>query len=298
MDWYFNAGENYFSELVNSVLTAWFQMFNTAALNLFSQSFVIEIMNAFKMLGCTLFSAGFIIALLEYLIEASDGKGEWHNLVFNTTKGVVFATCFVTIPLSFFNFTNEVNVMMSYSMSGGLYDTLASTNDGVIRTQTLMSTFFSGSAQSGNALIVIITMIIIIVFGFKIMLDNVSRAGSLFVLIIFGSLHAFSIPRGYIDSSVGWCKQVLGLCLTNVVENILMITGFYIWTTGTSLPTYLAGIGALCAATLVPRLAQQFSVDTSIKANISQAMFMSSMIMNTSTRLLGSPIKKIMKSAK
>ena len=298
MDWFFTAGENWLASLVSTLLTSWLSIFSFSALQLFSHPFVTNIINAFHMLGCVLFSAGFIIALLEYIIEASNGQGDWTKLVFNTTKGVVFTSCFAGLPYSFFMFTNQANISMSYSLTGGLYDAMINSGGDFTESYNLIMRAWQGSVNQSGIIVVIVAELLILIFDIKILLDNVSRAGVLFALIIFGSLNAFSIPRGHTDATVGWCKQVIGLCLTNTVENILMITGFYIFSTGTSFQVYLCGVGAMFAATLVPKIAQQFSIDASVKDTVSRMAFMGGMALNTATRLTSCSIGGTIRSAK
>ena len=41
------------------------------------------------------------------------------------------------------------------------------------------------------------------------------------IKIAVGSLYIFSVPRGYIDGFIQWCKQIIGLCLTTLQATIL-----------------------------------------------------------------------------
>lgn len=286
MDWFFSSGESYLSDIVNGILAVYLNIFNLTVYNLFSQQFIIDIVAAFRTLGWVLFSAGFIIAFLEYIIEANDGGGNWTNLVFNTAKGVVYSACFAGAPLELLIWTGTLTTNMASSMSGGIYQEMIG-NDFVGNFTLIIQSEFN-AVGSAPFWVVIISVILIIVFGFKIVLDNVSRAGSLLILIIIGTFHAFSIPRGYIDSAVGWCKQIIGLCFTHFMQNLLVITGFFIWTTGTNTVTYLCGLGTIFSATLVPKIAQQFSLDTSIKANWGQGVMVAGYTFQTATKLIGS----------
>ena len=45
----------------------------------------------------------------------------------------------------------------------------------------------------------------------KVFFANIKRGGILLILISVGSLHMFSIPRGYNDGFIGWCKQIIAL---------------------------------------------------------------------------------------
>ena len=73
----------------------------------------------------------------------------------------------------------------------------------------------------------------------------------------------FSVPRGYSDGFTGWCKQVFALCLTAFLQTTLMFLGLLTWQTN----IYL-GLGIMLSANEVPRIAQQFGLDTSVKVNM------------------------------
>lgn len=285
MDWFFSAGESYLSELINGFFAIFLHVFNLTVLNLFNPSFIQEIVFAFRALGWELFIAGFIIAFLEYTIEAQDSGGSWINLAFNTAKGVVFCSCFAGISIDFLVFTGSLTTSMSSTMSGGIYDAINS-SDNFVNSFMILWEGEINTLISTPFWLVAISMIIVIVFGFKIIMDNLSRAGSLFILIIIGSFHAFSIPRGYTDSAVGWCKQVIGLCFTHFMQNLLLVTGFFIWTTGTSYVTYLCGLGTIFAATLVQKVAQHFSLDTSVRSNFSRGLMTASTTISSVRRLV------------
>ena len=73
----------------------------------------------------------------------------------------------------------------------------------------------------------------------------------------------FSVPRGYMDGFYSWCKQVAGLCLTAFLQSTILIAGLMVWS-----ENMLLGCGLMLSANEIPRIAQQFGLDTSTKANI------------------------------
>ncbi|MEE1155668.1 MAG: DUF6045 family protein [Acutalibacteraceae bacterium] len=287
MDFFYNSGAERLSQLVSSFLAIYLEIFRYGILDLFSRNFIVSIVSSFRTLGWVLFSAGFVIALLEYIIEAqSSGDGDgWVKLSFNTAKGFIFCSCFASIPIMLINFFSGVCSDMAKNMSGGLYSVLfefANYTSGLSWAENLTQSLgFSAvitttTASSTNVFIGLIAVILVIVFGFGVVMSNISRAGALLTLILVGVFHAFSIPRGYLDSATGWCKQVIGLVFTHFMQNLLLLTGFYIFSTGTGLVTFFSGIGTMFAANMVPKIAQQFSLDTSIKGNISGGLMVAS----------------------
>lgn len=89
------------------------------------------------------------------------------------------------------------------------------------------------------------------------------RGGILLVQMAVGSLYMFSVPRGYADGFNQWCKQVAAICLTAFLQTTLLFLGLL------TFPDHmLMGLGILLAANEVPRIAQQFGLDSSVKVNM------------------------------
>ena len=78
----------------------------------------------------------------------------------------------------------------------------------------------------------------------------------------------FSIPRGYIDGFVGWCKQVIGLCLTTFLQATILTAGLLVIKDHA-----LLGLGLMLSAGEVPRIAGQFGLETGTRANVSGAIY-------------------------
>jgi len=101
----------------------------------------------------------------------------------------------------------------------------------------------------------------------KCFFANVKRGGILLTQIAVGSLHMFSLPRGYTEGFTGWCKQIIALCFTTFMQTTLLLLGLI------TIPTnLLIGFGVMLAANEVPRIAQQFGLDTSMRVNMMSAV--------------------------
>jgi hypothetical protein len=97
----------------------------------------------------------------------------------------------------------------------------------------------------------------------KIFFQNIKRGGILLIQMAVGTLYLFSVPRGYADGFVQWMKQVMAICLTAFLQTTLLYLGLL------TLPgNLLLGIGIMLAANEVPRIAQQFGLDSSVKVNM------------------------------
>lgn len=78
----------------------------------------------------------------------------------------------------------------------------------------------------------------------------------------------FSVPRGYIDGFVSWCKQVIGLCLTAFLQATILVAGLMVFNSN-----ILLGLGLMLASSEIPRIADQFGLDTSTKANLMSTVY-------------------------
>ncbi len=78
-----------------------------------------------------------------------------------------------------------------------------------------------------------------------------------------GALYMFSVPRGYQDGFNQWMKQIAALCLTAFMQTTLLFLGLLTFPNN-----MLLGLGVMLAANEVPRIAQQFGLDSSVKVNM------------------------------
>lgn len=78
----------------------------------------------------------------------------------------------------------------------------------------------------------------------------------------------FSVPRGYIDGFVSWCKQIIGLCLTTFLQATILCAGLLVVKDHA-----LLGLGLMLASSEIPRIAGAFGLDTSTKGNVMGAVY-------------------------
>lgn len=114
-----------------------------------------------------------------------------------------------------------------------------------------------------SGLLGLLTIIMLAYCVVKLFFADIKRGGILLCQIAVGSLYMFSIPRGFSDGFNGWCKQIFALCLTAFLQTSLMFLGLLTWQTN-----MLLGLGIMLAANEVPRIAQQFGLDTSVRVNM------------------------------
>jgi hypothetical protein len=114
-------------------------------------------------------------------------------------------------------------------------------------------------------------LFIVILMGYaviKVFFANLKRGGILLIQISVGSLYMFSVPRGYLDGFVSWCKQIVGLCLTAFLQSTILIAGLMVVKDHA-----LLGLGLMLSAGEVPRIAGAFGLDTSTKGNLMSAVY-------------------------
>ena len=128
----------------------------------------------------------------------------------------------------------------------------------------VLTTQFASGALSGQA--PLYTLLCLIAFAYcviKIFFQNIKRGGILLVQMAVGTLYMFSIPRGYQDGFNQWMKQVAAICLTAFMQTTLLYLGLL-----TFPGNMLLALGIMLAANEVPRIAQQFGLDSSVKVNM------------------------------
>ena len=70
------------------------------------------------------------------------------------------------------------------------------------------------------------------------------------------------------DGFTTWCKQVIGICLTAFLQATMLIAGLMVLSKNA-----LLGLGIMLAAGEVPRIAGQFGLDTSTRANLMSSVY-------------------------
>ena len=120
----------------------------------------------------------------------------------------------------------------------------------------------------------------------KVFFANLKRGGILLIQIAVGSLYMFSVPRGYTDGFVQWCKQIIGLCLTAFLQATILIAGLMVFKDHA-----LLGLGLMLSAGEIPRIAGAFGLDTTTRANIMSAVYTAQAAVNT-TRTIVQAVSK------
>ncbi len=220
-------------------------------------------------IGWGLFTAGLIVAVFDLAVEYQNGRGSIKDTAINALKAFFAVSLFTVLPIELYKFSVSLQKLFSKDVITGLGIPHESTE---VMLQNALKTSF-GFGTSGLTQIVFSISLIYCVI--KIFLANLKRGGILLIQISVGTLHMFSLPRGYFTSFVSWCKQIIALCLTTFMQNLLMMIGLIV-----IIDNFILGLGVLLAASEVPRIADQFGLDTSVHGNVMSVVHATTSVVN------------------
>ena len=250
----------WFYETVYSAVADFFSMMGTMGAQIFDLKWVQATVHLFSLFGWGLFIAGVIVAVFDLAIEYQNGRGNVKNTLLNILKGFFACSLISVVPIELYKFC----ISLQNTFSNDIAELVAhqQTVDFVRQSKyVLENVFATGSGMSG--LVGLCTLIAFAYCVIKIFFQNIKRGGILLIQMSVGSLYMFSVPRGYSDGFVQWMKQVVALCLTAFMQTTLLYLGLL------TFPTHvLMGLGIMLAAGEVPKIAQQFGMDTSTKFNV------------------------------
>ena len=260
---------NFFSEMGNM------------GAELFTMDWVQSIILFFSYLAWALYGTGLVVSVFECGIEYSSGRGNIKETSLNAIKGFLAVSLFTTVPVRLY----ELSVSLQSSFTAGLTG-YGSGSIGEVATEALQNfnaieSLTEASSLSGfgaiTSPIMILFCIILMAYAvIKVFFANLKRGGILLIQIAVGRLYMFSVPRGYTDGFVQWCKQIVGLCLTAFLQATILIAGLMVFK-----DRALLGLGLMLSAGEIPRIAGAFGMDTTTRANIMSAVYTAQAAVNT-----------------
>ncbi len=254
----------WFYQTVFEAVADFFTNMGNMGAELFDLSWVKATIHIFTLFGWGLFIAGVVVAIFDFAIEMQSGRGNIKSVCLNVIKGFFACSLIGVLPVELYRFCISLQNTLSYELTG-IY-TGNKYNLAQMGMQSL-NRHFSTTDVAMNSLFKILTLI---AFGYcvvKVFFQNIKRGGILLVQMSVGSLYMFSVPRGYTDGFTQWCKQVIATCLTAFMQTTLLFLGLI-----TFKNSMLLGLGVMLAASEVPRIAQQFGLDSSTHFNMQGAM--------------------------
>ncbi len=254
-------------------LNDFFAMMNNMGVELFDLPWVEAVTTLFSYFGWALFGVGLVVAMFECAIEYQGGRGSIKDTAMNFIKGFMAVNLFTIVPVNL------------YSLCMSLQGTFGSAISGIDHADNIgelgmiaVATMEAGRIPNMiNPLMMIFCLIMMGYAVVKVFFGSLKRGGILLIQIAVGSLYMFSVPRGYIDGFIQWCKQVVAICMTAFLQSTMLTAGLMVFKEHP-----LLGLGLMLSATEVPRIAGQFGLDTSTKANIMSSVYAAQSAINVS----------------
>lgn len=245
-----------------------FSMINMMGAELFELDWIKAILLFFYYFAWALFVVGIVVAVFDTAIEAQRGKGNFQDVALNIIKGFFAVSLFTVLPIDLYIFCID--------LSNDLMGAITGMTDSPGKLGAIATMVLGSFATPGASVVVSIVLVILIGYAvIKVFFANLKRGGILLVMMATGSLYMFSVPRGYTDGFITWCKQVAALCLIAFLQTIVLVAGLVTYNTN-----MLLGIGLMLSSTEVPRIAQNFGLDTSMRFNVMSTVYSVNSVVN------------------
>lgn len=254
-DWIYGCLVEALATLMNSI--------TTMGMDVFSMPYIQAIVLLFTKFGWALYVVGLVVAVFEFAIEYQKGRVSPRDYFINFIKGFFAVSLFTVVPVRLYILCARLQYELTVGITGlsvtdgwdrGFFETLF---DYVNGGESLFSMTPSNIVYNTFLLIAFAYCLIKVLFG------NLKRAGIIVIQMAVGSMYMFSVPRGMMDGFRQWCKQVIALCLTTFLQNLVLTAGLMVFRENSWF-----GLGMLLCSAEVPRICGQFGMDTSTKVNV------------------------------
>ena len=237
-----------------------FTLMGNMGADMFDLPWVEATIRLFTLFGWSLFIVGTVVAIFDVAIEYQTGRANIKSTTINILKGFFACSLIGILPVELYKLCISLQHTFASDL-GTLFADVQISDMGTLCWEVFYYNFTpTGALDKG--IFHLVTLIMFTYAVIKIFFQNIKRGGILLVQMSVGSLYMFSVPRGYSDGFTNWMKQVVATCLTAFMQTTRLYLGLL------TLPEHiLLGIGIMLAATEVPRIAQQFGMDTSTRFN-------------------------------
>ena len=242
--------------LIYDAIASLFTVSDETTADIFDIPWVDAFIMLFHHIGWILFVCGLIVAVFDTAIGYENGQANIKGTCLNVLKGFFAASLITVVPQRLYSFCVSLQHTFSVDLTRVMLQN--STTDIMEAATSVIDSLSTDVSPS--------SLFFIILFGYcviKVILANVKRGGILLCQIAVGSLYMFSVLRGYTDGFVGWCKQVIATCLTAFLQTSILYLGLI-----TFQEHPIVSVGLCLSSSEVPRIAQMFGLDTSIKVNM------------------------------
>lgn len=223
-------------ETIYNAVADFFTMMGNMGADIFQLNWIQATIRLFTLFGWALFAAGVVVAIFDVAIEYQCGRSNIKTTAINILKGFFACSLIGIVPVELYKFCVSLQNTFSHDLSaifaGGRSVDLAGES-----TSVLVGSFSVANNVSFN----LFNILALIAFAYcviKIFFANIKRGGILLI-------------------------QIAALCLTAFMQTSLLFLGLL-----TFPGNMLLGLGVMLAANEVPRIAQQFGLDSSVRVNM------------------------------
>lgn len=260
-----NTMLQWFYETIYNAVADFFTQMGKMGAEMFELEWVKATVQLFTMFGWALFATGTVVAVFDVAVEYQNGRASVKTTAINVLKGFFACSLIGTVPVQLYKFCITLQNTFAHDLSALTSSTKSLDISG--ESSSVLEGSFAVSTQTTVGLLNILCLIAFAYCVVKIFFANIKRGGILLIQIAVGSLYMFSVPRGYQDGFNQWMKQIAALCLTAFMQTTLLFLGLL-----TFPDNMLLGLGIMLSANEVPRIAQQFGLDSSVKVNVMNVM--------------------------
>lgn len=265
-------------ETAYTALAAFFNLINGFGAEIFELGWVKAAISFFVKFAWGLFVVGLVVAIFDVAVEYQHGRANIRSCTLNILKGFFACSLIGTLPIELYKFCITLQLTFSRNLVHAFTLTQRTDFPGLV-TDVFNSVFDIQTGHKG-----FIDLVFLFAFAYccvKLFFQNLKRGGILMIQIGVGTLYMFSVPRGYTDGFNQWMKQVIAICLTAFLQTTLFYLGLL-----TMADKLVLGLGIMFAANEVPRIAQQFGLDSSVRVNVMSVVHTASTTANL-VRLVG-----------
>jgi hypothetical protein len=274
----------WFYTAIYDAIAQFFTTMGNLGVEMYDLAWVKAAVHLFYLFGWALFGVGVVTAIFDVAIEAQTGRVNIKTAALNILKGFMAASLVTVVPLELYKFC----ITLQNTFAGDLTRVFAGQQSlGLSATSlSVLEGSFAVSADINFSVFNILAMIALAYCVIKIFFANLKRGGILLIQMAVGSLYLFSVPRGYTDGFNQWMKQIAALCLTAFMQTTLLFMGLITFS-----QNMLLGLGIMLSASEVPRIAQQFGLDTTMRFNVMNVVHATTTAVNL-TRSIGKAVAK------
>lgn len=251
----------WFYETIYGAIADFFTLMGNMGAEVFNLAWIQATVKLFTLIGWGLFVAGLVVAIFDMAIDYQNGNANIKSTCLHILMGFMCCSMIGTVPIRLYKFCITLQNTFSHDLAS-IFAGTQSLNLSGQSTNILVGSFHATS----NLMINLFNLLTMIAFAYcviKLFFQNIKRGGILLAQIAVGSMYMFSLPRGNTSGFFMWMKQVIALCLTAFLQTTLLYLGLL------TFPTHmLLGLGIMLATGEVPKIAQQFGLDTSARFNM------------------------------